>query len=295
MTLRKTDERAFLANGLEKCKAITRKYGTSYFFATQFFPREVRDGIYGIYAFARIPDEIVDDPNKGDKAETLAELDKWRQSWRVAVAAGRSDDDVMNAIVHTFHKFNIPVEDGEAFLKSMFLDEEKTRYETYADLEKYMYGSAAVIGLMVTRIVGYSTDAAFEHAKKLGYAFQVTNFLRDIREDYDELGRVYMPQDELQRFGLTNDNIARSLCDERFINFMKFQIDRNRQIYREALPGIPMLAWRGRLAVRIAYVLYRAILGEIERVNYNVFLGRVRTRFRQKLWLTVKAVAGVYE
>lgn len=286
---------AFLASGLRKCKEITQRYGTSYFFATQFFPREVREGIYGIYAFARIPDEIVDDPNKGDRAETLAKLDEWRSSWLAAMEAGRSDDDVMNAIVHTFQKFKIPVEDGEAFLKSMFLDEEKTQYETYADLENYMYGSAAVIGLMVTRVVGYSSDAAFEHAKKLGYAFQVTNFLRDIREDHEELGRVYMPQDELQRFGLTNDDIAGRVYDQRFIDFMKFQIERNRQIYREALPGIPMLALRGRLAVRIAYVLYKAILGEIERVNYNVYLGRVRTNFRQKLWLTAKALVGVYD
>ncbi|MGB7203655.1 MAG: phytoene/squalene synthase family protein [Pyrinomonadaceae bacterium] len=286
---------AFLMSGLQKCKEITERYGTSYFFATQFFPREVREGIYGIYAFARIPDEIVDDPNKGDKAETLAKLDEWRSSWLAAMKAGHSDDDVMNAIVHTFHKFKIPVEDGKAFLRSMFMDEEITTYETYADLENYMYGSAGVIGLMVTRIVGYSTHAAFEHATKLGYAFQVTNFLRDIREDYDELGRVYMPQDELRKFDLTNDDIARRVYDERFINFMKFQIERNRQIYREALPGIPMLAWRGRLAVRIAYVLYKAILDEIERVNYNVYLRRVRTSFRQKLWLTAKAMAGIYE
>lgn len=286
---------AFLAGGLRKCKEITQRYGTSYFFATQFFPREVREGIYGIYAFARIPDEIVDDPNKGDKAETRAKLDEWRSSWLAAMKAGRSDDDVMNAIVHTFHKFQIPVEDGEAFLSSMLMDEEVATYETYADLENYMYGSAGVIGLMVTRIVGYSTDAAFEYAKKLGYAFQVTNFLRDIREDYDELGRVYMPQDELRRFGLSNDDIARRVYDERFINFMKFQIERNRQIYREALFGIPMLAWRGRLAVRIAYVLYKAILAEIERVNYNVYLGRVRTNFAQKLWLSAKALVGVYE
>lgn len=286
---------AFLAEGLLRCREITERYGTSYFFATQFFPREVREGIYGIYAFARIPDEIVDDPAKGGKDETLSELDRWRTSWLAAMKAGRSDDVVMNAIVHTFHKFKIPVEDGEAFLRSMFMDEEVASYETYADLENYMFGSAGVIGLMVTRIVGYSTDAAFEYAKKLGYAFQVTNFLRDIREDSEELGRVYMPQDELRRFGLTNDDISRQVYDERFIEFMKFQIDRNRQVYREALPGIPMLAWRGRLAVRIAYVLYKAILAEIELVNYNVYLCRVRTNFAQKLWLSAKALVGVYE
>lgn len=285
----------FLAQGIEECRKITKHYGTSYYFATQFFPREVRNGIYGVYAFARIPDEIVDDPNKGAKEETLAKLEDYRQRWLAAMRSGGSEDAVMNAIVWAFRRFEIPETDGEAFLRSMFLDEEKFRYENYAELEDYMYGSAAVIGLMVTRIVGYSSDAAFYHAKQLGYAFQVTNFLRDIREDYDELGRIYMPLDELERFGLSEEDIANRVYDERFIAFMKFQIERNREIYRQALPGIPMLAWRGRLAVKVSYVLYKAILNEIERVNYNVHLGRVRTNFRQKVWLAGRVLAGIYD
>ncbi len=291
----RTKNTELIDRGLQECKAITRKYGTSFYFATQFFPRETRDGIYAIYAFARIPDEIVDDPNKGTKQETLAKLAEWRQSWLAAMAVGGSSDAVMNAIVHTFHKYRIPVEVGEAFLKSMFMDEEKFEYENYAELEDYMYGSAGVIGLMVTRIVGFSSEAAFPYAIKLGYAFQLTNFLRDIREDYENLGRVYMPQDEMRRFGLSSDDISARVYDERFVDFMKFQIARNREVYREALPGIPMLAWRGRLAVRVSYVLYKAILRQIERANYNVYLGRVRTNFRQKLWLSMKALVGVYE
>jgi len=285
---------AFLAEGMEECRRITKHYGTSYYFATQFFPREVRSGIYGIYSFARIPDEIVDDPSKGSKEDTLRKLEDYREKWRTAMAAGGSDDAVMNAIVFAFGKFQIPVDEGEAFLRSMFMDEEKAEYSNYAELEDYMYGSAGVIGLMVTRIVGYASDEAFRHALQLGYAFQLTNFLRDIREDYDELGRIYMPQDELARFGLTSDDIASRVFDERFIAFMKFQIERNRRIYREALAGIPMLAWRGRLGVRIAYVLYKAILQEVERVNYNVYKGRVRTNFRQKVWMSLNAAAGRY-
>lgn len=208
---------------------------------------------------------------------------------------GESSDAVLNAIVRAFKKFDIGVDLGEAFLKSMFMDEEKFRYESYADLEEYMYGSAGVIGLMVTRVVGYSSEAAFDHAIKLGYAFQLTNFLRDIREDHDELGRVYMPQDEMRRFRITDTDLASQERSERFVEFMRFQIERNRRVYREALPGIPMLHWRGRLAVRISYVLYKAILREIERANYNVFAGRVRTNLGQKLWLSAKALVGVYE
>lgn len=289
------EESAHLRAGREDCRKITRKYGTSFYFATQFFPSEVREGIYAIYAFARIPDEIVDDPNLTDNDEAIARLNEWAERWRAAMRSGLSDDPVLNFIANQFSKYDIPEDICEAFLRSMFMDKAKFTYANYGELEEYMYGSAGVIGLMVTRVVGYSSDDAFEYAKKLGYAFQLTNFLRDIREDYDELGRVYMPQDELARFGLTNADIAHQNRDDRFVEFMKFQIERNRQVYKEALPGIKMLHWRGRLAVRISYVLYKAILGEIERANYNVFAGRVRTNRQQKIYLSLKALAGVYE
>lgn len=281
--------------GLEECRRITKKFGTSFYFATQFFPGEVREGIYAIYAFARIPDEIVDDPTLTDHDEAIKRLNEWVERWRRAMQMGSSDDPVLNFIAVQFAKYGIPTDECEAFLRSMFMDEAKFSYANYGELEEYMYGSAGVIGLMVTRVVGYSSDDAFEYAKKLGYAFQLTNFLRDIREDYEDLGRVYMPQDELAKFGLTNADIAHQNRDERFVEFMKFQIERNRQVYREALPGIKMLHWRGRLAVRVSYVLYKAILGEIERANYNVYAGRVRTNRQQKIYLSIKALAGVYE
>ncbi|MBP6005151.1 MAG: phytoene/squalene synthase family protein [Pyrinomonadaceae bacterium] len=289
------EKNELVRRGLDECRAITRHYGTSFYFATQFFPKAVREGIYAVYAFARIPDEMVDDPGNTTRAERIAKLEEWRQSWLDAMSAGGSEDAVMAAIVFAFTKYKIPVAEGEAFLKSMFMDEDKKSYANYAELEEYMYGSAGVIGLMVTRIVGFSTDAAFEHAIKLGYAFQLSNFLRDIREDFEELGRVYMPEDELSQFGLESTDLRRKVYDDRFVEFMKFQIERNRQVYREAFPGIKMLNWRGRLAVKISYVLYKAILGEIERADYNVYRERVRTGFRQKVALSLLALAGVYE
>src|SRR4051812_22868565 len=148
------DDKLFLAEGLLRGKEITRKYGTSFYFATQFFPSETREGIYAIYAFARIPDEIFDGTEE-DRLGPYATVEDWRQQWLAAMNAGGSDDAMMNAIVHMFGKYKIPVEEGEAFLRSMFMDEEKSAYADYAELEEYMYGSAGVIGLMVTRIVGY--------------------------------------------------------------------------------------------------------------------------------------------
>src|SRR5947209_16733925 len=172
----------FVTRGIAECKAITKHYGTSFYFATQFFPAETRNDIYAIYAFARIPDEIIDDPNKVNRAAALGKLQEWRESWLAAMEAGSSDDAVVDTIVRTFHKCGITADIGEAFLKSMFMDEERDTYDTYSDLEEYMYGSAGVIGLMVTRAVGFSSDAAFPHAIKLGYAFQLTNFFEKFRK-----------------------------------------------------------------------------------------------------------------
>ena len=290
-----TENSDSIRRGLNECRAITRRYGTSFYFATQFFPKETRDGIYAVYAFARIPDEIVDDPGNTTKAERIQQLEAWRQTWLEAMRTENSNDPVMAAIVFAFRKYGIDVETGEAFLKSMFMDEEKKSYANYGELEEYMYGSAGVIGLMVTRIVGFSTPDAFPYAVKLGYAFQLTNFLRDIREDFDDLGRVYMPEDELAKFDLEPVDLRRKVYDQRFVDFMKFQIERNKQVYHEAFPGIKLLNWRGRLAVKISYVLYKAILGEIERADYNIYKERVRTGFRQKVRLSLLALAGVYE
>ncbi len=288
-------EPELVQTGLSLCKKITKKYGTSFFFATQFFPNEVKQGIYAIYAFARIPDEIVDDPENRDARDALNRLHEWRNLWLRAMRTGETTDPILAAIVFVFEKYGIPVEEGEAFLKSMFMDMDKSRYKTYEELEEYMYGSAGVIGLMVTRIVGYYSDEAFPYAEKLGYAFQLTNFLRDIQEDSEGLGRIYMPINELSESDLEPDDIVNQVYDRRFVTFMQKQIERNRDVYREAVPGIALLHWRGRLAVRISFVLYRAILGEIEKANYDVYKGRVRTSFRQKLWLSARALVGIYE
>ncbi len=284
-----------LTRGFEKCRQITKKYGTSYYFATQFFPSEIRQAIYALYAFARIPDEFVDNPDENSELTAKERIENFRDDWRNAMRDKAGGDEITSAIASTFRKYRIPQEHGEAFFRSMIQDTEKATYQNYAELEDYMYGSAGVIGLMITHVVGYSSDKAFKHALQLGYAFQLTNFLRDIGEDWDERRRVYLPQDELAQFGLTNSDIANCCLDERFIAFMKFQIKRNREIYREALKGIPMLSRHGRLAVRIAFVLYSAILGRIEANHYNVYSKRARTNFSQKLKLSAKAFVGIYE
>jgi phytoene synthase len=275
----------------EVARKLHKKHGTSYYFATKLFPRTPRLSTHALYAFFRVPDEIVDNSeiaNEADLERVKNELAAWRAQWKSAYESGKSDDAVLRVTAHVFHKYNIPYEYSQAFLDAMTQDLEKTRYATYAELESYMYGSAAVVGLMMSYVIGFEKDA-LKYAEKLGYAMQLTNFLRDIDEDYTQRQRVYFPQDELARFGVSTRDIEEKRFSENFKSFMEFQAQRARDLYRESDAGIPLLAPYGRFSVRVAGALYGAILEKIAQQNYNPFVGRARTNLREKLVLAARA------
>lgn len=257
-----------LQNAYKECQRIHAEHGKSYYFATHFFPKDLRMATYALYAFFRLPDEIVDNPKTSDPRTELA---RFRDDWRSC----RPSHPVLMAALDTFERYRIPFEYSEAFLDAMEQDTWKRTYADYAELERYMYGSAAVVGLMMCHVIGFK-PGALAYAEKLGYAMQLTNFLRDIKEDKESRGRVYLPQDELARFG---DDHA---------GFMKFQIARADAMYEEANKGIPLLAPRGRFAVRTASNLYREILRKIEARGYDVSV-RVRTTFLEKILITIKS------
>ncbi len=276
----------------EIARRLHRKHGTSYYFASQLFPRETRLATYALYAFFRVPDEIVDSAAPQDVEEALEvrrRLDLWRRNWERAYRDGDSEDPILRVTSYVFHRYAVPFEHSESFLAAMESDLEKTRYADYAELENYMYGSAAVVGLMMTHVVGFSDERALHHAAQLGYAMQLTNFLRDIDEDFIERGRIYMPLDELARFGLSEEDIAARRFSSRFAEFARFQAKRAHTLYNESNLGVPMLAPEGRLPVRLAGTLYRAILDKLEAREWDVFAGRARTTLPEKLALTVGA------
>lgn len=276
-----------LRRAFEACRRIHEKYGKSYYFATRFFPEEKRLATYALYAFFRIPDEIVDE-GSGTDEELREKLLLWQQAWQEAYAKGYSDDPVLHASAYVFHTYNIPFHYSEAFLEAMLMDTQKKTYETYAELEAYMYGSAAVVGLMMTHVIGFSDTSALAYATNLGYAMQLTNFLRDIREDWEERERIYLPQEDLRRFGLTSADIEQNRYSPAFVECMRFQIARADALYDASVPGISLLQQDGRFAVRAAGALYREILRKIEDRHYNVFLGRVRTSAAEKLWIALR-------
>ncbi len=271
---------ADLERAFEVCRRIHKQYGTSYYFATRLFPRDIRLATHALYAFFRIPDEIVD--GQGDKRRER--LEAWIQHWQEAYHTGVSTEPVLVAAYWVFKHFSIPYSYSEAFFAAMLEDVEVSLYETYEDLRKYMYGSAAVVGLMMTHVIGFTQPAALKYAEALGYAMQLTNFTRDIREDWEERRRIYLPQDELRKFGITREQLQSGTVNEAWKVYMRFQIQRADELFEEANQGIYLLAPRGRLAVRAGSDLYRMILRKIEEQDYDVFSKRARTSFWEKVW-----------
>lgn len=272
-------------NDVQFCTQLMRKHGVSYAFATRWFPRPLQEATAVLYAFFRVPDDLVDEAHANDAGREQA-LNAWRDAWQRTRAGEPSEHPVLRATYDVFHAYRIPFALGDDFLAAMAQDLFVTRYETYADLERYMYGSAAVVGIMMSYVIGFKNEETLKKARALGEAMQLTNFLRDIREDFDSRGRVYLPQEDLRHFGVTEDILRAHRVTPEFTELMRFEIDRARALYVQAETGIDELAPQGRFAVRLASRLYAAILTKIEDAQYDVFSQRVRTSFIEKLLLT---------
>jgi phytoene synthase len=266
-----------LQESYDECKRLNALHGKTYYLATLLLPKKKRPPVHALYGFARFADEIVD-----DLASTLSDQEKadalrtWGESVLKDLRNGKSDDLIGRALVDTVTRYSIPLEYFEAFMKSMEMDLTVTRYKTYDDLMTYVYGSAVVIGLEMLPILGYSDSRAIEAATALGTAFQLANFIRDIDEDIDR-GRIYMPLDDLAKFGVTEEMLlARKLTPE-IVEALKFQIQRVRDLQAIAEAGIQFLDPISRPCIRAASELYCGIVDEIEANGYDVFTTRATT------------------
>lgn len=260
------------------CKAVTKAHSRTFFIASSLMPRAQRRAIQALYAFCRISDDMVD----REAADKAGKLYEWRQ--RSLSDRPQADDLVTLAWADTRARYHIPRQYAEQLLDGVGSDLDHVRYETFDDLAHYCYAVASTVGLMSMHIVGYAGKEAIPYAVKLGVALQLTNILRDVAEDWRN-GRLYLPQDELAAFGLTEADIENGIVDDRWRAFMRFQIDRARQLYAEALPGVAMLGKNGRFAVGAAAELYRAVLDDIEAHDYDVFSRRAHVSDRKKLAL----------
>jgi phytoene synthase len=273
----------------EECKRLNALHGKTYYLATLLLPKAKRPFVHALYGFARYADEIVDDlASTLSDAEKAAELKTWGDGVLLGLKTGNSNDQVGRALIDTVNRFDIPHEHFVAFLHSMTMDLTVTEYANYEALMEYVYGSAAVIGLEMVPILGALSPAAYEPAEKLGVAFQLANFIRDVGEDLDR-GRVYLPQDELAQFGVNREMLeARKLTPE-ITAALKFQIERVRQLQREATPGILQLEPASRPCIEAASELYCGIVDEVEAIGYDVFNKRAKTSTGRRMRVAGKA------
>lgn len=276
---------AIRTDDLLQCQSIMRRHGVSYSFATRFFPRKVREATAVLYAFFRVPDDIVD--AGASQADARRDLEAWMDKWR-RTEHEDVGDAVLRAAAEVFRIYGIPRKLGDDFLQAMVQDVTVDRYHTYADLERYMYGSAAVVGIMMCYVIGYKDAGTLERARALGEAMQLTNFLRDIKDDYITRGRIYLPQEDMRRFDLGDDDIARGVLTPALRDLIRFEVARARELYAFAEGGIDELDRSGQFAVRLASRLYAAILSKIEEHEYDVFSGRVRTSYLEKVRIMLK-------
>ncbi len=261
-----------LRKAYRHCDSLTAYHSRSFHLASSLLPAKKRQAVRALYAFCRVTDDIVDNNEAiNDRATAVYELQQWRS--HAFAAEPPVNDPVAVAWSDTRARYHVPIRFAEQLLEGVARDLSQKRYETFADLATYSYGVASTVGLMSMHIIGFSGPEALPYAIKLGLALQMTNILRDVAEDW-ERGRLYLPLDELAEFGLTEGTINDGVVTERWREFMRFQIERNRRLYEEAWPGIGMLNSDGRFAIAAAAGLYQAILEDIERHDYDVFSRR---------------------
>jgi 15-cis-phytoene synthase len=280
---------AALRHSYIRCDGITKHHSKSFYLASQLLPEEKRSAVRALYAFCRTVDDIVDESQASDRHRKL-------EYWRQAVQNGTFDegDLVAAAWGDALNRYHIPRHYALQLIDGVDRDITQTRYQTFDELTTYCYGVASTVGLMSMYIVGFNTTEAVPYAIKLGVALQMTNILRDVGEDLLN-GRLYLPREELALFGIRESDIAAGRNTEAWQLFMKFQINRNRQLYEESWPGVKMLEREGQSAVGAASVFYQGILDAIEANKYDVFHHRAGLSSWQKisripaLWLKLQS------
>jgi phytoene synthase len=265
------------------CRAVTAKHSRSFFLASSLLPSDKRRAVRALYAFCRVSDDIVDVSTGPVESNLIA----WRK--RILAVTPARDDLVALAWTDTRTRYGIPQRYAEQLIDGVARDLHQTRYLTFPELATYAYGVASTVGLMSMHITGFSGPEAIPYAVKLGVALQLTNILRDVGEDWRN-GRVYLPQEELESYGLTEADLATGRVTDRWRAFLRFQIERNRQLYAEAWPGIAMLDPDGKLAISAAAKFYEAILDDIENHDYDVFNRRAHV----SAWGKVRRVPTIW-
>jgi len=290
-------------------RALTKASRSNFYYAFLFLPKRKREGLYSVYAFCRVTDDLVDEalsapmgagastagrsdirtvtpPMSSSPADTpLERLTAWRAELRASFR-GQASHPVTRRLAETAQTFGIPHEYFEELLNGVEMDLTGSRYPTFDDLQQYCYRVAGVVGLMCIQIFGYSHPGTRTYAQHLGTAFQLTNILRDLASD-GERGRVYLPQEDLERFGYPEAELLARRMTPAFRDLMRFEVERARQFYGAARSSLPVEDRRNMLSAEIMATIYARILDRIEASGYNVFSRRIRLSDTHRLCLAL--------
>lgn len=275
-----------LAESYAYCERLARREAGNFYHAFRLLPRPQRRALCALYAFMRVADDLSDDP--GPEAGRRAALTGWRSALNHALA-GQPSHALHPALADTVTSYHIPRQYLHDVIDGVCMDLDTTRYATFDDLYKYCYRVASAVGLACIHVWGFDRDEAKAHAEAAGIAFQLTNILRDLAEDADR-GRVYLPQEDLRRFGYTEEQLQQREQDEHFRALMRFEVDRARSYYEASQPLEALLRPPGRAVFRVMSQTYRGLLEEIERRDFDVFRERVRLSRWRKLAFVLRAL-----
>ena len=270
----------------EYCLRVARRRAKNFYYSFVLLSRPQRRAMCAIYAFMRYCDDLSDEPGA-----TRAGIERWRTEMEEALAGRFSGHPVWPAFYHTVRRFGIPHDYFREMIAGVFSDLEPRVFETFDQLYRYCYQVASVVGLTTIHIFGFDTRSALPLAEKCGVAFQLTNILRDIREDA-ERGRIYLPAEDLRRFGVNADDLRAGHRNGPFERLMAFEGERARRYYNESRPLLDLIHPRSRKSLWALIAIYSRLLERIEESGFDVFRQRVRLPLWEKSWIVWRALVG---
>jgi 15-cis-phytoene synthase len=269
-----------LAESYVYCRRVARTRARNFYYSFILLSREQRDAMCAVYAFMRQCDDLSDEPGAN-----LASLEQWR-----AALDGRPGAHPLLPAFHdTVARYRIPPQYFHDMIDGVASDLQPRRFETFAQLYRYCYQVASTAGLCTVHILGFDSPGALPLAEKCGVAFQLTNILRDIREDA-ALGRIYLPSEDLVRFRVSGDDLRAGMRTPEFIELMDFETERARGYYRESRPLLGLVHKSGRASLGALISIYSRLLDRIERSNYDVFARRISLPAAEKCWIVLRAL-----
>jgi len=268
----------------EYCRRIARSRAKNFYYSFLLLSDQQRKAMCAIYAFMRYCDDLSDEPG----ATKLA-IEQWRVEMEDALEGRFGGHPIWPAFHHTVRRFEIPHDYFREMIEGVASDLEPRRFQTFDQLYRYCYQVASVVGLTIVHIFGFDTRSVLPLAEKCGVAFQLTNILRDIKEDAGN-DRVYLPQEDLERFGVTEENLKSGLRNEAFYSLMKFESERARSYYNESAPLLDLIHPRSRPSLWALVTIYSRLLDRIQQTNYDIFTRRVRLTSLEKSMIVLKAL-----